>query len=78
MRQGRTPHQLLRAALLGGSGSSLSASTTVRAGGPMLPDDRLGVRTAPVLLLSRPDVRADLRLSPGQAEAAERELASNT
>jgi hypothetical protein len=37
-----------------------------------LPDDRLGIRSAPLLLLSRPDVRADLELSPAQAEKAER------
>jgi len=37
-----------------------------------LPDDRLGIRTAPMLLLSRPDVRADLGLSPEQAHKAEK------
>lgn len=30
----------------------------------MVPDDRLGTRVAPLLLLGRPDVRADLRLNP--------------
>jgi hypothetical protein len=37
----------------------------------ILPDSRLGVRTAPLLLLSRPDVCADLRLDPGQTTDAE-------
>lgn len=40
-----------------------------------LPDSRLGIRTAPVLLLSRADVRAELRLSPEQAADAERTIA---
>jgi hypothetical protein len=35
-----------------------------------LPDSRLGVRTAPLLLLSRPDVQAELRLEPAQVAAA--------
>ncbi len=35
-----------------------------------LPDERLGIRTAPLLLLSRPDVRADLALDPSQTTAA--------
>lgn len=37
-----------------------------------LPDDRLGIRTAPLLLLSRADVRSDLGLSPEQAQRAEK------
>jgi hypothetical protein len=41
---------------------------------PPLPDERLGVRTAPLLLLSRPDVRADLGLTAKQAEEAEKEI----
>ena len=36
-----------------------------------LPDERLGVRTAPLLLLSRPDVCADLGLSARQVDDAE-------
>lgn len=38
------------------------------------PDARLGIRTAPILLLSRPDVRTDLGLSPKLSEEAERAL----
>jgi hypothetical protein len=40
-----------------------------------LPDSRLGIRTAPILLLTRADVRAELRLSPSQAADAERTIA---
>jgi hypothetical protein len=36
-----------------------------------LPDERLGVRTVPILLLSRPDVRSDLMLTPEQSKKAE-------
>ncbi|HEX8200611.1 MAG TPA: hypothetical protein VF590_08995 [Isosphaeraceae bacterium] len=43
-------------------------------GQPPLPDSRLGVRTAPLLLLSRPDVRDDLGLSSEQALSAERTM----
>jgi hypothetical protein len=39
---------------------------------PGLSDDRLGTRTAPLLLLTRQDIRADLRLTPEQAAAADR------
>src|SRR4051794_10012696 len=35
-----------------------------------LPNSRLGIRTVPLLLLSRPDVRADLGLSPEQSAEA--------
>jgi hypothetical protein len=41
---------------------------------PPLPDNRLGVRVAPLLLLSRPDVRADLRLDARQAVSAEQAI----
>ncbi|MDB5353162.1 MAG: hypothetical protein JWN86_4409 [Planctomycetota bacterium] len=36
-----------------------------------LPDSRLGYRTAPLLLLSRPDVRADLGLSAQQTTSSQ-------
>jgi hypothetical protein len=39
-----------------------------------LPDERLGVATAPLLLLSRPDVRQDLGLSREQAAEADRAI----
>jgi hypothetical protein len=41
-----------------------------------LPDSRLGMRTAPLLLLSRPDVRADLRMDAKQAAEAEQEISA--
>lgn len=39
-----------------------------------LPDERLGIRTAPLLLLSRADVRDDLKLTPKQAVEAEKAI----
>lgn len=39
-----------------------------------LPTSRLGTRVTPLLLLSRPDVRADLRLTAEQAAKAEQEI----
>ena len=60
----------LSAACLAGPEPSPSTSQ----GSAPLPDDRLGVRTAPILLLSRPDVRADLGLNPRLAEEAEMAL----
>ena len=57
---------------LGTSSALIAGSTPVP--GPRrvpLPDERLGVRTAPLLLLSRPDVCADLRLNPRQLDEAE-------
>ncbi len=42
------------------------------AGGWSLPDESQGVRVAPLLLLSRPDVRADLKLNADQAADAGR------
>ena len=41
---------------------------------PPLPDSRLGHRTTPLLLLSRPDVRADLELTADQTESARRAI----
>ena len=40
----------------------------------VLPDDRLGVPTAPLLLLTRPEIRADLKLTPDQSASAARAL----
>lgn len=36
----------------------------------VLPDDRVGIRVAPLLLLSRPDIQADLRLEQSQILSA--------
>ncbi len=43
-----------------------------RAEGWILPDSRLGVRTAPILLLTRPDVQTDLKLSTEQIHSSRR------
>ena len=55
MRQGLTQIQttvLLFAIIIG--------AEACRAGSSPLPDDRLGIRTAPLLLLSRPDMSEDI------------------
>jgi len=44
----------------------LHAQNPGHAGDWSLPDNRLGIRTAPLLLLSRPDVQVDLRLERAQ------------
>ena len=41
---------------------------------PPLPDARLGHRTTPLLLLSRPDIRADLALTADQVQSARRAI----
>ena len=51
--------------------AALSLGTTARAAAG-LPDSRLGTPTAPILLLTRADVRAELKLSPEQAAEADR------
>lgn len=45
-----------------------------RAGEWSLPDSRMGVRTAPILLLTRPDIRADLKLDAKQIAEAQRTI----
>jgi hypothetical protein len=67
MSQGRV---LVLAAL-----TVLSAAAVPLAAAP-LPDSRLGVRTVPLLLLSRPDVQADLAMTPAQVAEAERAVAA--
>jgi hypothetical protein len=64
MRQGQGPTILsIMFCLISLHGFGLG---TAKAGEWSLPDTRLGIRTAPLLLLSRPDVQADLRLEPVQ------------
>jgi hypothetical protein len=64
MRQGQGPTILsIMFCLIGFHGVGHSAAM---AGEWSLPDSRIGIRTAPLLLLSRPDVQADLRLEPVQ------------
>src|SRR5258707_429902 len=64
MRQGAT--RLLSALLL----VTIIGPSPARGGEVSLPDERLGVRTVPLLLVSRPDVRADLGLDQAQTDAA--------
>jgi hypothetical protein len=52
--------------LICGHAERLFAQNLGSAGGWCLPDDRFGIRTAPLLLLSRPDVQVDLRLERPQ------------
>ena len=47
-------------------------AAAARADDWILPDDRLGSRTAPLLLLSRPDVQADLKLEATQVAEAQK------
>ena len=59
------------AALLLGLSSAVCAVRAGSTNDAPLPDERLGIRTAPILLLSRFDVRADLKLSAEQVAKAE-------
>lgn len=68
MRQGTT---VIASALL--LGLAL-APWPARGDSGSLPDSRLGVRTAPLLLLSRPDVQADLQMSRTQVDEAKAAL----
>jgi hypothetical protein len=57
--------------LLGlGLGPAAMLAPDARAGDWVLPDSRIGIRTAPLLLLSRPDVQAELRLDREQIHGA--------
>jgi hypothetical protein len=49
-----------------GEATLLHAQNPGHAGDWSLPDNRFGIRTAPLLLLSRPDVQVDLRLERAQ------------
>ena len=67
MRQGKGRIVLLGILWTGfGAATLLHAQNPSHAGDWCLPDDRLGIRTAPLLLLSRPDVQVDLRLERAQ------------
>jgi hypothetical protein len=69
MRQGQG-WAFVSALLIGVIGTALLPAGAV-CGEWALPDTRLGIRTAPLLLLSRPDVQADLRLDAAQITAAQ-------
>ncbi len=70
MRHGPTP--VIVAVVLGLVGTYALGATDE----PSLPDARIGQRTAPLLLLSRQDVRSDLGLSPDQTDSAARAIRS--
>ncbi len=53
--------------------AALALAPSARAG-EGLPDARLGIRATPMILMTRADVQADLRLSPEQVADAERTL----
>ena len=65
-----------RQLMAAGLAFALLAMATGRASGAewVLPDDRLGIRTAPLLLLSRPDVQADLKLDRSQVLGAQNQI----
>lgn len=85
MRQGWTPMVagLLAVGLglslavgLGSASSAQSPSPAGPSGDLILPDSMLGNQVAPMLLLTRPEVRAELGLTAEQAESARKTLAS--
>lgn len=78
MRHGLTRFRACQArtAVVLGVGILASALGPCRADEWILPDSRLGVRTAPILLLSRPDVQADLKLTTSQVLSAQRAIRS--
>lgn len=61
----------MRWAMTGVVLGAIAGTLPVRAQEPGLSAERLGSRAAPILLLTRGDVRADLALSPDQADAAD-------
>ena len=73
MSQGMRPFPAARLLLLLTSVIALDPRP-IHAGPPPVTDDRLGIGTAPLLLLSRPDVRAEVGLDPSQAADADRTL----
>lgn len=73
MRQGRT---FVRIAVRLFATALCALSPFCRAGTISLPDSHLGERTVPLLLLSRRDVQADLRMGPEQVGEAERMIAT--
>lgn len=69
MRQGRTVVVVVTLALAG-----LLAPSRAGTAAEPLPDSRLGVRTVPLLLLSRRDVQADLSMTAEQVADAARAI----
>jgi hypothetical protein len=76
MRQGATFAlvPMLCLAIVGGSGRAGDGDGTV-AGSWSLPDESRGSRVAPLFLLSRPEVREDLKIPAGQFDEIDRAIA---
>lgn len=55
--------------------AATAAAATAPARSFYLSDDRLGTRTAPLLLLTRPEIQADLQLTPAQVASAQEAVA---
>jgi hypothetical protein len=70
----RAPLTRMTTALLVLLLAACSVATTRAADDWVLPDDRLGVATAPILFLSRPDVQEELKLDPNQVVDAKRKI----
>ena len=74
MRQGWKRLRTIAQVLILGS-LTLAGSNPAAAGGKPIPDNRLGIATAPLLLLTRPEVVSDLEMSDAQSLAAEEAIA---
>ena len=75
MSHGSRPVPAARLVILGLLTTMASEPGHCLGGGPPpLPDSRLGHRQAPLLLLTRPEIRAELKLSAEQTTGAERAL----
>jgi hypothetical protein len=72
--QTRLPAPTYFGALLAALLTAAMGPAFALAGEPEYPASRLGVQTAPILLLSRADVKAELTLTPEQAASAERTI----
>ena len=70
MRQG-TDRYLFLAVFLLPAIVSVAMPKLANAGGEPIPDNRRGIATAPLLLLTRPEVVSDLELTEAQSAAAE-------
>jgi len=73
MRHGTTPALVVPLCWIGLALTSVPAL----AGGQGLPDESRGSRVASLLLLSRPDIRAELHLNADQTAGAERAIAES-
>ena len=79
MRHGSTPALLASFCLAASVGAAVAAGPVADGPAPavgwILPDQSRGFRVAPLLLLSRPEIQAELRMKPDQVADAERVIA---